>query len=51
MMTLIIVVVATVLIMVFVFMSGQIWGFVKVQGKAVLVAINDILAGRPPWLK
>lgn len=49
--TLLVVVIGVVLLLIFVVMHQQIWAFVKTQGRGLISAVNDLLAGRPPWLK
>jgi hypothetical protein len=46
----IVIVGALVLLLVYVTMGNQIWGFIRLQGKAILIGLNDLVSGRPPWL-
>lgn len=44
------VVIGVALILLFFVMQGKIWDAIKEPGKAIIDAINKIVAGRPPWL-
>jgi len=45
------VVLAIILLMIFVIFRGQVFEAVGPMGKGIINALNDIVAGRPPWLK
>jgi len=50
-MALIAIVIGVALLLLFVIMQGKVWDAIKEPGRAVIHAINDLVAGKPTWLR